>query len=112
VPAAIAIEITIDRSRRPKRRPGHQIPKASYRVCQKPPPHKSRSCGCPADAAFSLLKIIATIADGRWREVSRHRAAIQASIESARPRLTACIRLMFQAIVTGLHSPGTLVRFI
>src|SRR6516164_3597740 len=45
----------------------------------------------------ALLKIIATIADGRWREVSRHQAAIQAGIESAQPRLSACIRLMFQA---------------
>ena len=46
----------------------------------------------------ALLKIIATIADGRWREVSRYRAAIQAGIESAQPRLSAYIRLMFQAI--------------
>src|SRR5580658_2108754 len=56
---------------------------------------------------LSLLKIIATIADGRWRKVSRRRAAIQASIESAQPRLSACIRLMFQAMVTRLHSPRT-----
>jgi hypothetical protein len=33
---------------------------------------------------LSLLIIIATIVDGRWRKVSRHQAAIQASIESAR----------------------------
>jgi hypothetical protein len=56
------------------------------------------------------VKIIATIADGRWREVSRHRAAIQTSIESAQPRLSACIRLMFQAMVTRLHSLRTQAR--
>ena len=56
---------------------------------------------------LSLLKIIATIADDRWRKVSRHQAAIQASIESAQQRLSACIRLMFQAMVTRLHSPRT-----
>jgi hypothetical protein len=32
---------------------------------------------------LSLLKVIATIADDRWRKVSRYQAAIQASIESA-----------------------------
>jgi len=41
-------------------------------------------------ATFNVF--IATIADGRWRKVSRHQAAIQASIESAQPRLSACIR--------------------
>src|SRR6202030_3083095 len=56
---------------------------------------------------LSLLTIIATIADGRRRKVSRHQAAIQASIESAQPRLSACIRLMFQAMVARLHSPRT-----
>jgi hypothetical protein len=56
---------------------------------------------------LSLLKIIAAIADDRWRKVSGYQAAIQASIESAQPRLSACIRLMFQAMVTRLHSPRT-----
>src|SRR6202030_2767043 len=63
--------------------------------------------GLVQNERLSLLKIIATIADDRWRKVSRYQAAIQASIESAQPRLSACIRLMFQAMVTRLHSPRT-----
>jgi CxxC motif-containing protein (DUF1111 family) len=60
---------------------------------------------------LSSLKIIATIADGRWRKVSRHQSAIQASIESAQPlgprfNLDSCSGCHAQPSVGG-SSPAT-----
>ena len=45
--------------------------------------HEIRLSSNINDGGHGLLKIIATIADGRWREVSRHRAAIQDRKRSA-----------------------------
>jgi hypothetical protein len=52
---------------------------------------------------LSLLTIIDTIADGRWRKVSRHQAAIQTSIESAAPLAADAIEPAQQGLAESHH---------
>jgi len=59
---------------------------------------------------LSLLKIIAAIADDRWRKFSGYQAAIQASIESAQPRLSACAAPLVSCTECGIMRGGILAR--